>query len=95
MATKKILKRASVITTIEAPCVSREEKAPSSSRNIAASETAELLPFKILDETSKTFPKFNATGRSLLIKFNFRGEQDPTTYFMEYITAVTNYVVKC
>ena len=47
-----------------------------------------------MDETSKSFPKFNATGRSLLIKFNSPGEeQDPTTYFKECITALTNYLV--
>ena len=48
----------------------------------------------ILDETFKSFPKFNTTGRSLLIKFNSLGEeQDPTTYLKECITALTNYLV--
>jgi hypothetical protein len=47
-----------------------------------------------LDETSKSFTKFNATGRSLLMKFNTPGEeQDPTTYLKEFITALTNYIV--
>jgi len=47
-----------------------------------------------LDETFKTFPKFNTTGRSLLIKFNSLGEeQDPTTYLKECITALTDYLV--
>jgi len=47
-----------------------------------------------LDETFKSFPKFNTTGRSLLIKFNSLGEeQDPTTYLKECITALTNYLV--
>ena len=42
----------------------------------------------------KSFPKFNTTGRSLLIKFNLPGEeQDPTTYLKECITALTDYLV--
>ena len=45
-----------------------------------------------MDET-KSFPKFNTTGRSLLIKFNsLGGEQDPTTYLKECITALANYL---
>jgi hypothetical protein len=55
MAKKMILNRARAIPTTEAPSVSREDIEPSSSRNIPASEQ---LPFKILDETSKSFPKF-------------------------------------
>ena len=52
------------------------------------------LPFKILDETSKSFPKFKATGRSILIKFNSPGEeQEPITYLKECITALTDYLV--
>jgi len=48
----------------------------------------------ILDETSKSFPKFNSTGRSLLIKFNSPVEvQNPGTYPKECITALTNYLV--
>ena len=94
MAKKIILNRARAIPTPEAPSVSREEIAHSSSRNISASETAEELPFRILDETSKSFTKFNATRRSLLMKFNTPGEeQDPTTYLKEFITALTNYIV--
>jgi hypothetical protein len=63
-------------------------------RTIPASETAEQLPFRILDETFKSFPKFNTTGRSLLIKFTFTGEeQDPATYLKECITALTNHLV--
>jgi len=47
-----------------------------------------------LDETSKSFPKFNATWRSLLIKFNSPGEeQEPTAYLKECITAITDYLV--
>jgi len=54
-------------------------------------ETAKQIPFRILDE--KSFPKFNTTGRSLLIKFLLGEEQDPTTYLEECITVLTNYVV--
>jgi len=47
-----------------------------------------------LDESFKSFPKFNTTGRSLLIKFNSLGEeQDSTTYLKECITALTDYLV--
>jgi len=94
MAKKMILNRARAIPTTDAPSVSREDIAHFSSRNVPASETAERLPFRILNETSKSFPKFNTTGGSLLIKFNFPGEeQDPTTYLKEFITALTNYLV--
>jgi len=48
-----------------------------------------------LDEKAKSFPKFNATGRSLLIKFNTPGEEpDPITYLKECITALTNYLLE-
>jgi len=47
-----------------------EEIAPSSSRSSPVSETTEQLPFNILDEAFKAFRKYNATGRTLLIKFN-------------------------
>ena len=54
----------------------------------------EQLLFSILEETSKSYPKFNATGRSLLIKFRTPGEeQNPTTYLKECITALRNYLV--
>jgi hypothetical protein len=63
-------------------------------RNSPVVETAVQLPFKILDETSKSFPKFNATGRSLLTRFNSPGEEhEPTAYIKECITALTNYLV--
>ena len=89
-----IQNRTRAIPTTEAPSVSREEIAPSSSRTTLVSETTEQLPFTILDETLKSFPKFHTTGRSLLIKFNSpREEQDPTTYVKECITAITNYLV--
>jgi len=77
MAKKMILNRARANpTTLNG---GEEDIAPSSSRNNPALETTKQLPFRILDETSKSFPKFNATGRSFLIKFNSPGEQtDPT-----------------
>jgi len=84
MAKKMILNRARAIPTTEIPSVGREEIVPSTSRNISASETTEQLPFRILDETFKSFPKFNTTGRSLLIKFNSMSEeQDPTIYLKD------------
>jgi len=55
-----------------APYVSREEPesdVASSSRYSPMSEISEHLAFLILDETSKSFPKFNATGRRFFIKF--------------------------
>jgi len=94
MAKKMFLNRQRPIPTIEKPSVSREDIAPSTSRNNLASETAEELPFRILDETFKSFPKFNTTGLSLLIKFNsLSEEQDPTTYLKECISAFTHYLV--
>jgi hypothetical protein len=68
---------------------------PLSSRISTESETNNELPFRILDETSKYFPKFNTTGRSLLIKFNNPSEeQQPMTYLKECITALTEYLVR-
>ena len=64
--------RERVIPTSEAPCVSRKEPGSveaSSSRNSPVSEITEHLPLLILDESSKCFPKFNSTGRSLLIRY--------------------------
>lgn len=47
-----------------------------------------------MDETSKPFPKFNATGRGVLINFKSPvEEQEPTAYLKECITALTNYLV--
>ena len=51
------------------------------------------LPFKILDETTKSFPKCNAYGRSLLIKFRPLGEGQEPTYLNKRITVLTNYLV--
>ena len=74
MAKKMFLNRERAIPTTEIPSVSREEIAPSTSRNISASETTKQQPFRIKDETFKSFPKFNTTGLSLFTKFNYLGE---------------------
>jgi len=71
MAKKVLLNRERAILTAETPSVNRADISPTS-RNIPVSEE---LTFRILDQTSNSFPKFNATGRSLLIKFNFPGEE--------------------
>jgi hypothetical protein len=64
---------------------------PSSIEDISESEQ---LPFTILDETIKSFPKYNTTGRSLLMKFHVPSEDnDPAAYLRECITALTNYLV--
>jgi len=96
MAKKMFLNTERVIPSAQVPSVRREEPdteiASSSVWNSTVSE--KQLPFKILNEISKSFPKFNATGRSLLIKFNSPGEeQDPTAYLKECITAITDYLV--
>ena len=58
------------------------------------SETTEQLPFMILDETCKSFSKFNATGLSLLIKFKSPGEeQEFASYLKKCNSALTNYIV--
>ena len=84
MAKKVFLDRERAIPTVHAPSVSREEpdfEVTSSSRNIFGSETTKELPFLILDETSKIFPKFNTTGRSLIIKFKLPGQERlPSAY---------------
>ena len=91
------LNRQRDILTTKVPSVSRkhtESLIVSYIRSILGSGTSELLAFRILDETSKSFPKLNATGRSLLIKFNSPGEEQArTAYLREYITAVTSYLV--
>ena len=90
MARKVVLNMERAIPSAEVTSVSREELA-SSSRNNPVSEQ---LPFLILDETSKAFPKLNATQRSLLIKFSTPGEErNPTSYLRECITAFTDYLV--
>ena len=89
MVKKVFLNSERAIPAAGAPSLSREEIA-STSRN---STVSEQLTFLILDETSKSFPKFNTTGRSFLIKFRIPGEeQNPTTYLRECISALTNYL---
>ena len=63
MAKKVFLNRERAIPTAEVPSVNREEVASTSRDNTVS----EQLSFLILNKTSKCFPKFNATGRSLLI----------------------------
>jgi DNA-binding transcriptional regulator YdaS (Cro superfamily) len=93
MAKKVFLNRESAIPTVQVPSVRREEP-DSSSRNSLVSVTTGQLPFSILDETSKSFPKFNATGCSILINFNSTGEGDELTkYLKECITVLTDYIV--
>ena len=81
----------------QTPSISREENKSEVvyySRNNRVSEIREQLPFMILNETSKSFPKFNASGRRLLIRFRPPGEeQNPTSYLRECIIALTNYLV--
>ena len=57
------------------PAISSSHMEPaieSPNRNILESGTSVELPFTILNETTKFFPKFNATRRSLLIKFKLQ-----------------------
>jgi hypothetical protein len=98
MAKKLFLERERAMPTAEAPSLSREEPysgiAYSSGRNSPVLGTTRQLPFTILEETSKIFPKFDATGRSMLIKFRAPGEeQEPLSYLKECITALSNYLV--
>jgi len=97
MAKKLFLNTERAIRTAHVPSVSREEPESEevlfSDRNSPESEITEQLPFFILSETTKTFSKFNANGRSLLIKFKPPGEeQEPTAYLKECITSLTNYL---
>lgn len=47
------------------------------------SRVTEQLPFMIFDETTKSFPKYNATEDIFLIKFRTQGgEQETTVYLM-------------
>jgi len=99
MAKKLFLntERERVIPNARAPSVSREEpksEVSSSSRDSLMSEISQQLPLLHLDETSSTFPKFNATGRTLLIKFRRPAEDVETTvYLKECVTALTNSFV--
>jgi hypothetical protein len=76
MAKKLFLLRERAIATARAPSVnsgSSESIIASTSRYSLVFDTTLQLPFKVLDETSKSLPKFIATGRSMLIKFNTPG----------------------
>ncbi len=78
MAKKMFLNRQEALSTTQVPTISRnrtKHAIASYSRNIVGLGTSVQLPFRILDETSKRFPKFNVTGRSLLIKFNSPSEE--------------------
>jgi len=60
--------------------IDEQEIAPSSNRSSVVSKTTEQLHFKILNETSKSYRKFNSTGPSFLIKFKSPGEeQEPNS----------------
>ena len=91
MAKKMFLNRERATPIAPVPSISREEpdaEVAFSNRNNPVLGIRDQLPFMILDETSKTFLKFNATGSNLLIKFRTQGEeQNPTTYLRECITA--------
>jgi hypothetical protein len=97
MAKKMFPARQRAILTTEVLSLSRsrtESVIGLSSRSSLGSVTSLQSPFTILYKTSKSFPKFNATGCSLLIKFNSpSGEQEPTTYILECITSLKNYLV--
>ena len=73
MAKKQFLNMERGIPTVHLPPVNRQEpdsEVPSCSRKCLVSETTKQLPFLILDKISKYFPKVNAPGRSILIKFS-------------------------
>jgi len=97
MAKKIFLDRETATPIAPVPSISSEESESEvvfSNRNNPVSGICEQLPFMIFDEISKPFPKFNASGRSSLIKFRPQGEvQEPITYLKECYTALTNYLV--
>src|SRR5215469_18125335 len=97
MAKKLFLNRERAMPTAQVPSVRREQtdsEVASSSRSSPVSAISGQLLFSILDETSKSFPKFNASGRSMLITFASPGEeQEPVTYLKGCITALSNYLV--
>jgi hypothetical protein len=97
MADNMFMNREIAFDSCEVPSVMEEQtelEAISRGINNEASERADELPFTILDETVKRFEKFDATGRSLIIKFNSPGKnQDPYMYLKECVTKLTNYFV--
>ena len=89
MAKKMFLNREKDKPPADTTSVSRAD-IPYTSRDIPVSEQ---ISFLILYQTSKSFPKFNATGHSLLIKFNSPGEEKtPATYLKVCITAFRNNI---
>ena len=90
MPKKMFLSRERGILSAQITSVSREKIAFTRRNN----PLSEHLPFMFWDETSKFLPKFNATERRLLIKFNSPVvEQNPGFYLKLCITALTNYLV--
>jgi len=88
MIKKLFLNWRRAIPAAQVPSVSRKEIASTSRNN----PVLEQLHF-ISEETTKSFPKFNATGRSMLIKLNCPGERyGPATSFKECFTALKDYV---
>jgi hypothetical protein len=79
MAKKLFLEREREMHAAEAISLSWKESdseiASSSGRKSPVLGTTRQLPFTILEETSNTFPKFNATGRSMLNTFRAPSEQ--------------------
>jgi len=73
MAKKLFLNMERGIPTVQLPSISRQEpdsELPTSGRKCLVSEKTKLLRFLILDEISKSFPKVNAPGRSMIIKIS-------------------------
>ena len=97
MAKKMFLNRQRTTPNAQVPSVSREElesEVAYFSGNNPVSGITEQPHFMIMDETSKHFPKFNATGRTLLIKFRPPGEgQEPIAYLKECVTSLNNFIV--
>ena len=84
IAKKMFLNRERAKPNALVPSINREDpesEVASSSRNNPVSAIREKLTFMISDETTKSFPKFNATGRRLLIKFRTPGEGQEKTNF--------------
>ena len=95
MVKKLFLKWEGAIPTAQVPSVSREESESEvlfSGGNSPVSEIIERLPFFILSETSKSFSKFNATGRSLLIKFKPSGEEQELTAYLTEVWTIKTFV---
>jgi hypothetical protein len=92
MAKKMILNRARAIPTTEAPSVSREDIAPSSSRTIPASETTEQLRFWM--RLLNLFQNLIRPGVDCLSSFILRVKsKTPANYLKKCITTLTKYLV--